>query len=1759
MSDREVFNFLPSININQLIPDIPEFRGLTPLTDYRDPDFPVYVCTVFILVLGVTVIILRIIVKRISPKKQVEGKESHTSSRITEVQEEPPKPKPRWKKPTIQPKEGSKKITGLKPREESANIEEVEEEPRGTPRLAGLRKVEPKEQKIESKIETKKKKSAMYSIKREEKKIEAIRDSPKVFSKLKKDTSSSSVQKEDLVEDKSAKMAVNIETKDKVMLELDSTVQDISADSKQYDVAENTEEEAKTLNIPAYYTEERVEQAKHEEQEESESKKDQSNDTQAEEKEETKRGWFSWKSDQKVAKDETDNQKKTLKPKSKPLDESKPIRTFHLNIDEDHRPPEESKKAKQEQLDLLRTMGREFRELIKLDEAGAEAKEDRRKEMEKVKSARMYFKAVDQQRAEAPSPTSRFRVEEENLEGTGLSVGDLNLVKRRSNFYQSTDGSTSRLSQFEPGKLNKSFTNVFENGSSDSQEKFRAPKKKLISLDQVLRKDSDPGQDEKSQRAQELEQVKEARKSWVPPDKHEARPEPKEDLPKVTKDGVKKRWQASTDKQTEDGSAVHKSEVAAELSTIRDARPTPVTKRWKHAQKKDDLPVRSKSAHALHRSRLPDDSWVLEKSHGVEEEKRRAAMELEMVRRAREEHDQENIYDFTTKRMDERRTEALQELEAVRNLRKSRLAEDDVEDKVDAREIRNRELEALIALRRTEVKETFTESQGTSVQIPRSSSASETTSRPQSNIASSWAAKTQGKSKESKVDQEAKIKPAKENESALDKSGIKNIFKKNLEKKVADDSKAGQAATEKTMKAKEAESVKKPTTVEKPKVDHEMPVKQPAVESIQLASVFKSKGSELTESSKAATAKISKAFSSETKAEIKAKVSKVFEKSVNEEESKTQSSDGVTSSYKKMVQSAKDRLCSPDRIDKDKGTKDDSKTTESSEVKGERESAYDKFVKTAKERFHSPDDKEGQTKDSNEGASEKTANTMSAYSKLVKTAKERLHSPEKPTSPDGKEVKSKDSNEDATEKTAHTKFAYSKLVKTAKERLHSPEKPTSPDGKEVKSKDSNEDATEKTAHTKFAYSKLVKTAKESLHSPEKADNPDQSKLTVDKPESAKRESSYSRLIKTAKERFQSQDESGGKDNENADKSRPTGEGRESAYDKFVKSAKERLHSPEKAGGQSSEKSKETKTATDTTTTAENRESAYSKFVKTAKERLHSPEKPIGQTDQKLDTSSEPAVNKESSYSKFVKTAKERLHSPEKPASKADDKSKQTEDGSTNRESAYDKFVKSAKERLHSQERPGSLPSKPSEESASATRESAYSKLVKTAKERLHSPDKHSSTEMKDDKQEAEKKDSSYSKFIKSAKERIHSPERPGSSQQKSSSETEEKSSMYSKVIKSAKGRLHSPDSKATQKESKAVEFKQVTETNIEKQEKSTDYSKIFKSAKESVAPKETIVTKKSDEKNKIDFTDIEKLKFEKCDLKSKDNSFVKYPATRVVNCTPRPFSRASLDENLDTTKVTNMNVYEDVERVQTPVANLLKPAAFNKKTETEIAATTVGDDKITFASTTTSIANAFTKKESEKKEVAYFDQKTASVSQVEEPKISTYVPEVKVAEKPAKVEESKEDDKNATKAESRADKKIKKFLKSSTMQKKEEKVEVKASSSTTIKDLMDTLPKAQESPVAENNNKVEKKRKGGIRSKEKEENRLSVRFKELKEKTVTEVTKMTRGRSVQRGTPITREGAEIPERNVRARSESRSQKAGRLVKDFTSTILNKRR
>ena len=100
------------------------------------------------------------------------------------------------------------------------------------------------------------------------------------------------------------------------------------------------------------------------------------------------------------------------------------MKPINLNIDKSARSKVQSKKIKESELCLVRKMCGEFRDVEKLD--GNEEKEEKRMEMEKVRSARKvnknthkitrsYFKTVDKFRSESMSavPRMKIRIEED--------------------------------------------------------------------------------------------------------------------------------------------------------------------------------------------------------------------------------------------------------------------------------------------------------------------------------------------------------------------------------------------------------------------------------------------------------------------------------------------------------------------------------------------------------------------------------------------------------------------------------------------------------------------------------------------------------------------------------------------------------------------------------------------------------------------------------------------------------------------------------------------------------------------------------------------------------------------------------------------------------------------------------------------------------------------------------------------------------------------------------------------------------------------------------------------------------------------------------------------------------------------------------------------------------------------------------------------------------------------------------------------------
>merc|ERR1719342_43987 len=296
------------------------------------------------------------------------------------------------------------------------------------------------------------------------------------------------------------------------------------------------------------------------------------------------------------------------------------MKPINLNIDSHARSKDESKRVKEREVDLVRKMCGEFRDVAKLNTS--EEKEERQREMEKVRSARTYFKGVDKYRSQSMSAVLRIRT---NME-------DITNVK----------DSSYRLSQFEPGKIDKKFRDMFCEPENTEESKSKPPKKKIITLDQVIKKDKDEDNDNRAQERQnELEEVRQSRIGLTFPKQS---PELMVGISEVTKSSetpLKMRWNPKKNRTEEKAQSLDlpnnlnikniypkearsnttdsKENLEEELRQIRDSRTTPLTKRWKPKQYKQE---RSKSAHVLQRAKLPDDSWLKEKSNTRLEEDR---------------------------------------------------------------------------------------------------------------------------------------------------------------------------------------------------------------------------------------------------------------------------------------------------------------------------------------------------------------------------------------------------------------------------------------------------------------------------------------------------------------------------------------------------------------------------------------------------------------------------------------------------------------------------------------------------------------------------------------------------------------------------------------------------------------------------------------------------------------------------------------------------------------------------------------------------------------------------------------------------------------------------------------------------------------------------------------------------------------------------------------------------------------------------------
>jgi len=393
---------------------------------------------------------------------------------------------------------------------------------------------------------------------------------------------------------------------------------------------------------------------------------------------EQKKGWFSSSQPEKS---------KVSNPKSNSAETRDSfMKPVHLNIDPNPVPKDVLKKKTEGEIQRVRRMCGEFREVVKGN--NKEEREEKQKEMEKVRSARSYFKTADRYRSESLSgnPRIKFRTEEEVTDSYSR-------------------GNQNRLSQFTPGKINSRFTDMFGGEQEPDLRPQKAPKKKIITLNQVLKQESPKSDENRISKELELEDLKESRKKWKPPKLE--KPEPisnvKDEIITLQFESVplKLRWnptdnddeekiktleipnKLNLDKvfpnQSKEEDAYTKMEVEKELDELRLSRP----KRFQRIGKEE----RSSSAHVLQRVKLPDDSWVVEKSESrIKEERKRAIEELELVKQARmetlEAMENMEIERPSSRLEDQVRYEAMKELEEVRRVRTVSMQEEEVKSDV---------------------------------------------------------------------------------------------------------------------------------------------------------------------------------------------------------------------------------------------------------------------------------------------------------------------------------------------------------------------------------------------------------------------------------------------------------------------------------------------------------------------------------------------------------------------------------------------------------------------------------------------------------------------------------------------------------------------------------------------------------------------------------------------------------------------------------------------------------------------------------------------------------------------------------------------------------------------------------------------------------------------------------------------------------------------------------------------------------------------
>eukprot|EP00092_Neocalanus_flemingeri_P045885 GFUD01051474.1.p1 GENE.GFUD01051474.1~~GFUD01051474.1.p1 ORF type:complete len:850 (-),score=336.01 GFUD01051474.1:8-2302(-) len=230
------------------------------------------------------------------------------------------------------------------------------------------------------------------------------------------------------------------------------------------------------------------------------------------------------------------------------------------------------------------------------------------------------------------------------------------LTENPSNNSKPGDKQKKDMAQFERAKINKKFKNIFEDmkGTAEDIQVRRQPKKKLITLDQVLIKSS--SQDINNDKEIELEIVKNLRKNWLPPEDSDV------ETSKTRLEPKKLKIDHVYGNDSKGGTEQIKIERENELEEVRQSNT--LAARWRSetpGEAKEDKRPRPRSAMKVTQS---DDSWLKEKPDAkVEEEKLKVFHEIETIKQARLKFEDEPI----SRHENDARQSTLQELENLRS------------------------------------------------------------------------------------------------------------------------------------------------------------------------------------------------------------------------------------------------------------------------------------------------------------------------------------------------------------------------------------------------------------------------------------------------------------------------------------------------------------------------------------------------------------------------------------------------------------------------------------------------------------------------------------------------------------------------------------------------------------------------------------------------------------------------------------------------------------------------------------------------------------------------------------------------------------------------------------------------------------------------------------------------------------------------------------------------------------------------------------